>query len=363
MKKSTLLKVGGILIVVSVITVILIATGIISIPKPSRGPQQNDMVIDAKTRTEVIQRLITELNNYYVFPEKAKEMENAVLAKLQAGDYDDITSAEELAATLTADIQAVTKDRHLDVAYSEAVIRSQEEQDSQTSTPEQLARMQANNYGIKKVDHLPLNIGYLDLRSFAPTDLVAPKLAEAMTSLSGTESLIIDLRFNNGGEPKTVALLASYLFEERTRLNDIYDRGTNKTEQYWTSEQVDGTKFGSTKKVYLLISDDTFSAAEDFAYALKNLKRATLIGKSTGGGAHPGTERRLTDHFGSIVPTARSISPITNTDWEGVGVIPDIEMNPDKALLHAQMLILQEMLAKETNQAKRDQIQQELDKL
>lgn len=363
MKKSTLLKAGGILVAVSLIVTVLIATGIISIPKPSRGPRQKDMVIDAKTRTEVIDRLISELNNYYVFPEKAKEMGNALRSKLQAGDYDDITSAEEFSATLTDDIQAVTKDRHLDVAYSEAVIRSQEEMDTQINTPEQLARMKANNYGIEKVKRLSFNIGYLDLRSFAPADLVAPKLADAMALLSGTQALIIDLRFNNGGEPKTVALLASYLFDARTRLNDIYDRGTNKTEQYWTIEQTDGIKFGAKKKVYLLISNDTFSAAEDFAYALKNLKRATLIGESTGGGAHPAGEHRLTDHFGSLIPQARTISPITNTDWEGVGVLPDIEMNPDKALRHAEMLILQEMLSQETNQAKRNQIQQSLDQL
>lgn len=358
MKKFTLLKAGVLLFAVS-----LFATGCISITKPSLGFKQNDMVIDAKTRTEVIHLLITELNDYYVFPEKAKEMEYALRTKLQTGGYDNITSAKKLCATLTSDIQAVTKDRHLDVAYSEAVIPSQEEMDSQVTSPEQLVRMKAKNYGIEKVERLPLNIGYLDLRSFAPADLVAPKLAEAMAMLSGTEALIIDLRFNNGGEPKTVALLASYLFDERTRLNDIYDRGTNMTEQYWTSEQTDGPKFGAKKKVYLLISNATFSAAEDFAYALKNLKRATLIGESTGGGAHPAGEHRLTDHFGSLVPQARSISPITNTDWEGVGVTPDIEMNPDKALRHAKMLILQEMLSLETNQAKRDHIQKSLDEL
>lgn len=360
MKKSILLKISGSLATLALISTLLVVTGLVELPKPRRGPQQNDMVIDQAIRTEVVHRLIADLNGYYVFPDKAKAMESVLRAKLDGGAYNTITSAEKFTAALTADIQQVAQDRHLDVAYSEAVIRSQAEQDSDIPTPARLERMRSHNYGVEKVERLPFNIGYLDLRSFSPPDLAGPKLAAAMTLVADTEALIIDLRFNNGGEPKTVALLASYLFDERTRLNDIYDRGTDHTEEYWTSEQVAGPRFGGKKKVYLLVSHDTFSAGEDFSYAMKNLRRATLIGAATGGGAHPGTERRLNDHFGAIVPTSRSISPVTQTDWEGLGVLPDIAMRPAKALDHAQELILKDMLASSTDPFQRARIQDRL---
>lgn len=363
MKKNTLLKVGGGATALLLIAIILLATGVVSMPRPHRGPPQKDMVINLQMRTEVIHRLIADLNGYYVFPEKAEAMERVLLEKLKSGEYDDITSANQLSATLTKDIQAVTNDRHLDVGYSEAIIPQQADQQSDTPTSEEVERMRSHNFGIEKVERLAFNIGYLDLQSFSPPEFAEPKLAAAMTMLVDTEALIIDLRANNGGDPRTVALLASYLFDKRTRLNDIYDRGTDRTEQYWTSDRVAGRKYGGSREVYLLTSRDTFSAAEDFAYALKNLKRATLIGASTGGGAHPGIARRLNDHFGAIVPTGRSISPITHTDWEGVGVIPNIDIDPDDALEHAQTMILQGMLVTEKNPMMRERIQDRLSEL
>jgi pimeloyl-ACP methyl ester carboxylesterase len=354
MKRSIVLKTAGLVAGVLLIAAGLVATGLV--PSPRRGPPQADMVIDAALRADVLERLVADLNGYYVFPEKAKAMEDALRARQQAGAYDAITSAEEFAATLTADIQGVTDDRHLDVGYSAAVIPQVSAEDADAPTPEELERMRSRNYGIETVARLPFNIGYLDLRSFSPPELAGPKLAAAMAVLADTHALVIDLRFNNGGDPATVALLASYLFDERTRLNDIYDRGSDRTEQFWTGA-VDGPAYGRSRKVYLLLSGDTFSAAEDFAYALQNLERATLIGASTGGGAHPATARRFNDHFGAIIPTGRSISPITHTDWEGVGVIPDIAIDPDDALTHAQGLILAELLAAEKDPARRAQLE------
>ena len=131
-----------------------------------------------------------------------------------------------------------------------------------------------------------------------------------------------------------VTLIASYLFAEPTHLNDIYNRKENSTTQFWTSSYVPGRNFIG-KPLYVLTSKQTFSAAEDLSYALKNLKRATLIGETTGGGAHPIEPRRIDDHFLMIVPSARSISPITKTDWEGTGVKPDLELPAAEALTEA----------------------------
>jgi C-terminal processing protease CtpA/Prc len=216
------------------------------------------------------------------------------------------------------------------------------------------------NFGIESVQRLDFNLGYLDLRAFAPPKLSASKLAAAMTLLADTDALVIDLRNNGGGDPQTVALLASYLFDSRTHLNDIYDRGKDATTQMWTPDEHAGPTYGGKKKVYLLVSHDTFSAGEDFSYALKNLQRATLIGAATGGGAHPGTGRRLNDHFAANIPTGRSISPITHTDWEGIGVAPDIAIDPERALEKAQVLYMTDLLQSERDEGRRQRISQRI---
>jgi hypothetical protein len=332
-------------------------------PTPSRGHSQNDIALDQAKRTTVLERLITSLNQYYVFPNKAQIMETELRAREQRGEYAQITSAEEFANSLTKDLQRVTNDRHILVIHSEAMLPPQEVLENETPTPESLAEERKLNFGIERAELLPFNIGYLDVRAFGSPQGADEKFGAAMSLLGDTDALIIDLRFNRGGDPATVALLASTFFHERTHLNDIYSRGTDKTTQYWTSNTVAGPKYGSTKKVYLLVSHDTFSAGEDFAYALKNLKRATLVGASTGGGAHPGSARRLTDHFAAIVPSGRSLSPITLTNWEGVGVLPDVVVDPKHALEKAQSLILAEKLAAETDESRRKRIQARLAQL
>jgi C-terminal processing protease CtpA/Prc len=212
--------------------------------------------------------------------------------------------------------------------------------------------MKAQNFGVERIERLPFNIGYLNLRAFAPAAEAAPTIAAAMSVLAHTDTLIIDLRKNGGGDPSTVALLASYLFDERTRLNDIYFRDGDRTEQMWSSDFVPGTRYGKDKDVYILTSKHTFSAAEDFSYALKNLKRATVVGESTGGGAHPGAMVRLNPHFAMFVPNGRSISTVTKTDWEGVGVTPAVSVRAEDAMKVAQVAALKKIAAGEKSATK-----------
>jgi C-terminal processing protease CtpA/Prc len=152
-----------------------------------------------------------------------------------------------------------------------------------------------------------------------------------MSFVADTDALIVDLRRNGGGDPAMVAYVLSYLFDTRTHLNDLrYGRG-DRLEQFWTAP-VPGQVFGGTKPVFVLTSRETFSGAEDFAYALKILKRARIVGETTGGGAHPAREFKVSEHFTVAVPYARSVSPITNANWEGTGVVPDIAVPADDAL-------------------------------
>ena len=137
-----------------------------------------------------------------------------------------------------------------------------------------------------------------------------------------------------------VALICSYLFGDKpVHLNDLYWRKGDRTEEFWTKPAVAGRKYG-TKDVYILTSNRTFSGAEEFSYNMKNLKRATLIGETTGGGAHPGSFVRLSEHFGAFIPSGRAISPITKTNWEGTGVEPDIKVPKEQALKTAYIMAL-----------------------
>jgi C-terminal processing protease CtpA/Prc len=167
--------------------------------------------------------------------------------------------------------------------------------------------------------------------------------------IGDTRALVIDLRRMHGGDPETVMPMASYLFDQPTHLNDIYWRDGDRVETRWTTAQVTGRRDGASRPVVILTSAETFSAGEDFAYALKHAGRAVLIGATTGGGAHPGSRRRLTAHFMMNVPTGRAINPVTKTDWEGVGVVPDIAVPAKQALGLGQAKLLQQLLAGESD--------------
>jgi C-terminal processing protease CtpA/Prc len=185
------------------------------------------------------------------------------------------------------------------------------------------------------------NIGYLDLRGFVDTRFGGETAVAAMNFLANASALIIDLRNNGGGSPSMIQLITSYLYSgEPVHLNNFYYRPANENTQTWTLPHVQGKRRPDIP-VYVLTSSRTFSAAEEFTYNLKNLKRATIIGETTGGGAHPGGTMPATERFTVWVPTGRAINPITNTNWEGTGVKPDIEVKADEALFIAHLKALE----------------------
>lgn len=310
---------------------------------------QTSATIDVATRAEVIEGALKALNAEYVFPETAKKMEQAIRERMQRKEYDSITDASAYATTLTSHLQEVSRDKHLRVIFDDGS-RPMFGGGPNPADRERAWMMSAKrNFGFERVERLSGNIGYLDLRGFEGPELATDTAAAAMNFLANTDAMIIDLRQNGGGHPEAVAFISSYLFDKRTHLNDIYERPTNRTQEFWTREDVPGKRYGD-KPVYVLTSRRTFSAAEEFTYNLKNLKRATIIGETTGGGAHPVNARRLGKNFLITVPFARSINPITKTNWEGVGVKPDIETPAEKALKVAHLAALKSALPKTSDQ-------------
>jgi len=336
-------------------------------------PDQPDLTIDAAIRSVVIEGALKRLNDNYVFPETAKKMEQAVRGRVARKEYDQITSAKALATMLQNHLQEVSHDKHLRVMYSAESLPP--EGNNREPGPEEIARqlelLRTVNFGFEKVERLAGNVGYIDLRGFMPASLGAETVVAAMNFLANTDALIIDLRRNGGGDPAMVALISSYLFgPEPVHLNDLYFRPDNSTRQWWTLPYVPGKRYGDKKEVYVLTSKRTFSAAEEFTYNLKNLKRATIVGETTGGGAHPGGPRRINEHFAIWVPSGRAINPISKTNWEGTGVTPDVEVPSDHALKVAQIAAMNKVLAKVTDAERQgaikhaiESVQNELDEM
>jgi len=247
----------------------------------------------------------------------------------------------------TDDFQAVSHDKHLRVNYS--AVKMPERHSDAKPNPEEIAQqrkeMEKMNCGFEKVEHLSGNVGYLKFDFFGDPDVCGPTAVAAMNFLANVDAIIFDLRENGGGDPKMVAFLSTYLFDEPTHLNDLWERKGDVTHQYWTLPYVPG-KLLAGKPVYVLTSHDTFSGGEEFCYNLKNLKRATLIGETTGGGAHPVSGHRIDDHFMIGVPFARAINPISKTNWEGTGVEPDIKVPAADALTTAQKLVQEKLSSK-----------------
>jgi tetratricopeptide (TPR) repeat protein len=179
------------------------------------------------------------------------------------------------------------------------------------------------NHGFKELKMLEGNVAYLDLRMFDPLNR-AKKVADAyMKLLSLSDAVIIDLTHNGGGDPSMVQYLCSYFFDKKIHLNSLYYREGNRTEEYWTLEEVGGKKLVDIP-LFIMIGDETFSGAEEFSYNMQTQKRATLIGQTSAGGANPGETRGINKDLSVFIPTGRAINPITNTNWEGIGVQPEI---------------------------------------
>jgi retinol-binding protein 3 len=302
--------------------------------------------IDATTRARVIDGAIADLNEYYVFPETAKKMEDAVRARQKKGEYDSVTDGNAFAKMLTDNLQEVSHDKHLRVDFRPAPVPERPSGPPDANAVAQYRKqMERMNCGFDKVEILSGNIGYVKFDMFADPEVCGPTAVAAMNFLANVDAIIFDLRENGGGDPKMIALVSTYLFADQTHLNDLWERKGDETHQYWTLPYVPGKRLDG-KPAYVLTSGQTFSGAEEFSYNLKNLKRATVVGETTGGGAHPVSGHRIDNHFMIGVPFARAINPISKTNWEGTGVEPDVKVPSAEALTTAQKLALEKLGSK-----------------
>lgn len=287
---------------------------------------------------EIVEAFAEAMEENYVFPEVGEECAKLLRRNLESGFYDEF-SAEELAQQVHTQLMAITEDGHFGVSYTLP-------QPMMIQGPQGGGGGGGNapaNHGFRKVETMAGNVGYLDFGFFDGSEGAQRTTDAAMAFLRDSDALIVDMRQNGGGDPHAVRYICSYLFgEEPVHLNSLYDRRTNETQEFWTLTDLPGERLDDIP-VYVLTSSYTFSGAEEFSYNLQTQKRGTLVGETTGGGAHPVMGLNVGGGFTIRVPFARAINPVTGTNWEGTGVNPDIDCPADQALDIAHMMALDEL--------------------
>lgn len=309
---------------------------------------KSQLVMTDALHQDIIKLVREHLHTYYIVPEIAEEVGHVLADRLANGDYREITSPVTFAAELTEHMQVISRDKHLRLFYQPILPETAADEEKVRAEMMERYRIRArvNNYGFYRVERRPGNVGYLDLRNFFAPDLAGEAAASAMSLLSNTDALILDLRNNGGGSPAMVSLMCSYFLPaEPIHLNTIECRCEGTAHQFWSLPFVPGKRF-LDKPLFILTSRKTFSAAEEFVYNLKNLKRAMVFGEVTSGGAHPGDRYRLTSDFELFVPTCRSVNPITHTNWEGIGIEPDVPVGDGQALETAERRALEHIVEK-----------------
>lgn len=271
--------------------------------------------------------IAAELREGYVFPDRGKQAADAIQGDLDANAYAKASDPGEFARQLTERLRSLTADNHVRVIHGDPFANRSKPLD-----------MRGAGFQVKRLDG---NVGYIHLGSFVPPGDFKSAADKAMHDLSDTAALIIDMRDNGGGHPASVAYLISFFLDpsQRVHINDLIwrNRGTMsfRTESFWSSP-TDVSYLD--KPVYVLVGPKTYSAGEEFAYDLQALKRATIVGERTRGGANPGGLNELGSDFFVVVPTGRAQNPTTGGNWGGVGVSPNVLATSEIALGEALAL-------------------------
>ena len=291
----------------------------------------------------------------YVFPGLAAEISRFLEDGLAEDRHAAVPDEQALATALTQDLQSLNGDKHLRLLYSVAELPGPAGQAEHGDEAAELAAMTAyaerTAGGVARAERLEGNVGYLDLRPLLFPPVVAGEaVAAAMTLIAPAEALLLDLRRCLGGSPDMVAMVCSYLFgDEPVHLIDIIDRpaadGTAAVRQSWTMPFTPGRRFGPDKPVFVLTSGTTFSGGEELSYDLQQLGRAIVVGERTRGGAHPVERFPIRPHLQATIPIARAHSPVSGGNWEGTGVLPDVQVPAGEALGVAYQRALAHVLA------------------
>ena len=312
-----------------------------------------------EARRDKVWRLAALVREHYQDEEAATRLANALVRQLDAGAYDDASLPDaEFAARLTRDLRNVVDDKHM------AVMSGMAGRQPNLTTDAGFALK--INYGVQAVRRLPGNVGLIEINFFPSLgfrDALLDRYAAAMTLVRDTRALIVDVREHMGGEPETVAYFVSYFYDRAPFVVNRIRYRPSRVDAFSTTAAPRGGRYGERRPLYVLVSAQTFSGAEEFAYDLQATKRASIVGEVTGGGANPNEAFDLRDGFFAYVPNGAAVNPVTGTNWEGVGVQPDVSMPAARALEASQRLALDAALAQAIDDAERRSIREALEAL
>ena len=304
------------------------ATGQPLRPAEEKGPPQPALdqaaPFDAAARRIIVAQIAKAMRNDYVEPAVGARAAAAIEAASAAGAYDSLQTPAVFAKQLTSDLFAVAHDKHIRV-----------DAPGEPPSGDTPALPPTSDAGVVRADRLAGNIGYIELVAFPPPAALKGPLDRAMAALAGTRALIVDMRRNHGGAPLGVAYLVSFFVNGKAPVHvmDILWRKTGTTDYSVDTDFTSPTPTSYLDKpVYVLTSPGTFSGGEEFCYDMQSLKLGALVGETTGGGANPGGGRPLGSGLSIFMPTGKARSPVTGTNWEGVGVKPDITVPAGQAL-------------------------------
>ncbi len=302
--------------------------------------QKDSKLVTPQELNIIVDSISTIVKQYYVQPEIGTQIVTNIQAKYAKGAYTGITNPQTLADTLRADLRVINNDLHMSMVY-----RAPRER-----TTENAPSIQVNesgiwtNYGLSEIKVLDGNVGYLKIKHFTRhqyLETIKPVITSAIESLKNTEAMIVDVRDNGGGFEDMVAYYISYFFDstEPIHLSDYRCTLHDHTYGISTDPDVLGTKLPDIK-LYVLVNANTGSAAESFAYMLKHLGRATIIGETTVGAGNGASIHRVNDRFSVQVSSEETINAITKTSFEQVGVIPNIKTTSAQAFTKGYQLAL-----------------------
>lgn len=345
--------------------IILLACISSSLLAPASNARASDMPSSHEQAEAVVGSLITTLSENYVFHDKAKDIAAFLRDKAERGGYDTLASKEDLARTLTDDLIKASGDLHFAVGVDAIWVADYRRKDLPGGESAERQRKYEEgaktNFGFDGISRLEGNVGYLNLAYFADPSVAYDTAAAAMRMLENSDALIIDLRYNNGGYLEMAQFIASYFFlgDKDKLLFDYYyyDDGKRVDRGQWVLPALPGKRMVD-KPVYILTGSTSFSAAEWFTYTMKKIGRAKVIGARTAGGAHPIDRKPIDSNFYLQVPIGQIRDPVDRGDFEGVGVLPDVDVPSINALAIAQKIAIEGLMEK--NPAKREELDWDL---
>lgn len=312
--------------------------------------------ISNNEKVAVIERIKELIDSNYVFKDKVNFINNS-LDDLKS---TTITTHKYFADILTNHLVNITKDKHFKIQYNPALVKARRESfrrqqklanQNQENEEEEEEYIDLNlwyakkeNFGFEKVRILEGNIGYIQLNFWQPLDWVKSTIDATMQFLTNTDALIIDLTKNGGGYSPTDSYLASYFFDKEPMIwTSSYNRQTDEITSTLTFGEIGGKRY-LNKPIYILVSENTFSLGEQFAYSMKHFEKAVIIGQASAGAAHAIDFIEVNDNYLIQLPIIYSIHPVTKTDWEETGVVPHIKTSKSKTLQIAHLKSLDTLL-------------------